>query len=189
MKREIEIYHLEMTSPEELRRARSPAAELEIRQARVPCPELNRFFYTAVGGDWFWIDRLSWTYERWLAWLDRPQVETWIGSVQGTPAGYFELELQPGGDVELAYFGLLPRFAGRGLGGALLTAAVERGWRMGASRVWLHTCTLDGPAALANYQARGFRLFRKERLTMEVPDDTPGPWPGARSPTVPAEGT
>lgn len=180
MKRELDLYHLEMTSPEELHSAPPPGEELEIRQARIPCPELNRFFYTAVGGDWFWIDRLSWTYEQWLAWLDRPELETWIGSVEGTPAGYFELEKQPGDNVELAYFGLLPRFIGRGLGGALLTAAVERAWRMGAARVWLHTCSLDGPASLANYQARGFRIFKTERLTRDFPAATPGPWPGAR---------
>jgi GNAT superfamily N-acetyltransferase len=181
MKREIEVYHLEMTSAEDLRPARSPAVELEIRQALIPCPELNRFFYTAVGGDWFWIDRLSWSYDQWLAWLDRPELETWIGSVEGSPAGYFELEKQPQG-VELAYFGLLPRFIGRGLGGALLTAAVERAWRMGAPRVWLHTCSLDGPASLANYQARGFRIFKTERFAKELPDATPGPWPGSKGP-------
>ena len=46
-------------------------------------------------------------------------------NVAGTPAGYFELEAQERGNVEIAYFGLLPRFIGRGLGGALLTATVE----------------------------------------------------------------
>ena len=181
MRREIEVFYLEMTSPDDLRPSHSLQVEFPIRQARIPCPELNRFLYTAVGGDWFWIDRLSWTYEQWLAWLSRPEVETWIGYLEGTPAGYFELEKQAGGNVELSYFGLLPRFIGRGLGGALLTAAVERAWAMGASRVWVNTCTLDGPAALPSYQARGFRIFRTERLAKEFPDETPGPWPGARS--------
>lgn len=184
MQREVLVHHLEMTSPSDLRPGRPAAEELEVRQARIPCPELSRFLYSAVGGDWFWIDRLSWTYDRWLAWLERPEVETWVGYVQGTPAGYFELEMQTGGNVELAYFGLLPRFIGRGLGGVLLTAAVERAWRMGASRVWLHTCSLDAPAALASYQARGFRVFRTERLVQEFPEQTPGPWPGARTATV-----
>src|SRR4030095_12882653 len=138
------------------------------------------FLYTAVGGDWFWIDRLSWTYEQWLAWVDRPELETWIGSVEGTPAGYFELEKQAESNVELASFGLVRPVIGRGLGGALLTAAVERAWRMGATRVWLHTCSLDGPASLANYQARGFRIVKTERLMKDFPDETPGPWPGAR---------
>ena len=32
-----------------------------------------------------------------VAWVDRPEIETWIGYLSGTPAGYFELEAQPGG--------------------------------------------------------------------------------------------
>jgi GNAT superfamily N-acetyltransferase len=178
-KREITVWSLEMTSREDFRPSRAVEG-FEVRQARIPSPELNRFFYTAVGSDWFWIDRLSWTYAQWLAWLDRPELETWIGSLEGTPAGYFELERQ-GESVELAYFGLLPRFIGKGLGGSLLTSAVCRAWELGASRVWLHTCSLDGPAALPAYQARGFRIFHEERLVNDFPDETPGPWPGAKT--------
>ncbi len=180
MRREITTYYLEMTSPADLRPARTAADGFRVEQARIASPELNRFFYTAVGGDWFWVDRLSWSYDQWLAWVDRPELETWIAYLDGTPAGYFELEKQQDGNIELTYFGLLPRFVGRGLGGALLTAAVERAWRMGASRVWLHTCSLDSPAALPAYQARGFRLYRQEAEAKDFPEKTPGSWPGAR---------
>lgn len=181
MRVEITTWHLELTSPEELRPSRNEVAELEIRQARVPSPELNRFLYTAVGGDWFWTDRLGWTCEEWLLYLDRPELETWVAYVAGTPAGYFELELQPGGCVEVLYFGLLPRFIGQGIGGRLLTRAVERAWETGAWRVWLHTCSLDGPAALSAYQARGFRIFAEEKSWREIPEEAPGPWPSART--------
>lgn len=180
MRRQITTYYLEMNSPAELRPSRAAVAELEIRQARTPSPELNRFLYTAVGGDWYWIDRLGWTYQQWLDYLRRPEIETWVAYVNGTPAGYFELEQQPGGDVEVAYFGLLPQFIGRGLGGLLLTRAVERAWEQGARRVWLHTCTLDHPAALAAYTARGFRVYKEETEAKELPAASPGPWPGAR---------
>jgi GNAT superfamily N-acetyltransferase len=172
--------HLEMTDPGELRPAREPALPLRVERAAIPCPELNRFLYTAVGGDWYWIDRLVWSYEEWLRYLDRPELETWVATVAGTPTGYFELERQAEGSVEIAYFGLLPRFIGRGLGGALLTRAARRAWEMGARRVWVHTCTLDGPAALANYRARGFRIFKEEVAEVDLPDVSPGPWPGAR---------
>jgi ribosomal protein S18 acetylase RimI-like enzyme len=175
----ITTYHLEMTDPAQLCPARQ-RPELEVRRAEIPQPELNRFLYSAVGGDWYWIDRLPWTYQQWLAYLDRPELQTWVGYVAGSPAGYFELEAQPGKDVELVYFGLLPRFVGRGLGGALLTAAVERGWAMGAARVWVHTCNLDHPGALENYRRRGFRLFKEVTHTEELPPCSPGPWPGAR---------
>ncbi len=49
---------------------------------------------------------------------------------QGSPVGYFELDAQPNGHVELAYFGLLPQFIGQGLGSYLLTVVIERAWQM-----------------------------------------------------------
>ena len=179
MLREITTYYLEMTSPADLRPSRTAAEGFHIEQARIPCPELNRFFYASIGGDWFWVDRLGWTYDQWLAWVDRPELETWVAYLDGTPAGYFELERQQDGGVELAYFGLLSRFVGRGLGGALLTATVRRAWEMGAPIVWLHTCSLDSPAALPAYQARGFQLYKQETEVKDLPEETPGPWPGA----------
>ena len=156
----VTTYHLEMTSPEQLRPASRRPAGLEIRRAHVPSPTLNRYLYTAVGGDWQWTDRLRWTLEEWMNWVDRPELETWVAYLRGTPAGYFELEMQSGTSVEIAYFGLLGQFIGLGIGGALLTRAIERSWDMGAGRVWVHTCTLDHPNALDNYLARGFRLFK-----------------------------
>ena len=179
-KMQVTTYHLEMRNPDELRPARLEDDNIAIRRAAVACPELNRFLYTAVGGDWFWYDRLDWTYEKWKAYVDRPELETWVGYYADTPFGYFTLESQAEGNVELRNFGLLPQFIGRRLGGHLLTAAIERGWQMGASRVWVHTCTLDHPRALENYKARGFRLFKTEEAEQLVPDKPPGPWPGAR---------
>jgi GNAT superfamily N-acetyltransferase len=180
MQRLVATTYLEMTSRAELRPARPSALPFQLVQVEIPCPELNRFLYTAVGTRWWWYSRLSWDYARWLAYLDRPDLETWIAHVSGTPAGYFEVERQPDAAVEIVYFGLLPGFIGKGVGGALLTAAINRAWDMGAQRVWLHTCTLDHPQALANYLARGFRIFRVEEMTEELPDTPPQPWPGAR---------
>ena len=79
---------------------------------------------------------------------------------KGTPAGYFELNTQDK-DVELAYFGLLPPFVGKGLGGGLLSTAIENAWGTETNRVWVHTSSLDHPNALKNYQARGFQIYRE----------------------------
>lgn len=185
---EVMTYYLEMLEPNALRPSPRPAAGGELKRVEIPCPELNRFFYTAVGGDWYWIDRLPWTYEQWLAWLSRPEVETWMALVSGTPAGYFELEIQPGPHAEIAYFGLLPQFIGRGLGGWLLTAATQRAWQLGVARVWVHTCSLDHPHALNHYQQRGFRVYKQDVSHLELPAVTPGPWCGAQRPVTPVEG-
>ena len=180
MQVDVTTFHLEMTDRSQFCPVPLDRPGVELKKSEVVCPELNHFFYTAVGGDWFWVDRLDWTYDRWLAWLDRPEVETWVLYVSGTTAGYFELESQPGGNVEIAYFGLLPRFVGQGLGMGMLSGAIERAWAMGASRVWLHTCTRDHPRGLDNYQAQGFRIFKEAQSVEHLPDEAPGPWPGAQ---------
>jgi len=150
-----------MTDPAQLRPSAS-GIDLEARQAELPCPALNRFFYTTIGADWSWTDRLRWTDAQWMLYLDRPELQTWVAYRDGTPVGYCELEAQQGPDVELVFFGLLPQFAGRGWGGRWLTLALERAWRMAPERVWVHTCSLDHPAALANYESRGLRLFKED---------------------------
>ena len=128
------------------------------------CPvSFHRFLYREVGRNYHWRDRLTWTDEQVRKYLADPAVTLHVLYVQGSPAGYFELRMEPDGSVEIAYFGLLPEFIGRGLGKALLSEAVTSAWARGARRVWLHTCTLDDPAALPNYLKRGFKPFKDER--------------------------
>ncbi len=178
----VRVTYLEMRS-QPARSAQAPAHTLLLR-AEEPSPELGRFLYTAVGGSWYWRDRLEWTWDEWLERLSKPEVETWVLSCRGTPAGYYELEAQPKGNAQIIYFGLLPSFVGRRLGGYLLASAVSRAWEMGPKieRVWVHTCSLDHPAALPNYLARGFTIYAEEEITMSLPEAPPGPWPGAGHP-------
>src|SRR5579871_1800326 len=109
MRVEVTTWYLEMLRAEDLRVARRPSDEARVERAEIPSPELSRFLYTAVGGQWYWTDRLEWDYSQWLSYLDRPAVETLVLYVSGTPAGYIELDVQPDDNVEVAYFGLLPR--------------------------------------------------------------------------------
>jgi GNAT superfamily N-acetyltransferase len=171
----LTIYHLQMLRPDELR-AKRTGSEFRVVRAEVPCPEFNRFLYTSVGWQWSWIDKLRWSYEQWQAYVCRPELRTWVGYDSGTPAGYFELEQQAGGDIEIAYFGMLPQFIGKGFGGPLLTSAIENAWAWGARRVWVHTCSLDHPKALANYLARGFRQFKEEHVHKTVPVSPQRDW-------------
>jgi ribosomal protein S18 acetylase RimI-like enzyme len=162
----VTTWYLEQTAREELRPAAPAAGGVSVVRAEVPCGELGRFLYAAVGGDVSWTDRLPWPAERWQAHLERPGSELWVAYDRGTPAGYIELDAQDEGAVEIAYFGLLPAFRGRGIGGHLLSYGTERAWdladrrpgRPRTRRVWVHTCSLDGPYALGNYQRRGFRV-------------------------------
>jgi GNAT superfamily N-acetyltransferase len=157
--------YLRMARPEQLRPARPVPNAGAVRLS--PCTTGRyRELYAAVGGPWRWHDRDAWSDERLAAHLADPSVSVFLFVVQDNPAGYFELQRHDDGDVEIAYFGLFPDQIGKGYGGAMLTAAASEAWRLGATSVWLHTCTLDHPRALDNYRARGFDEYKRE--TYEV---------------------
>jgi ribosomal protein S18 acetylase RimI-like enzyme len=159
---EVTRTYLEMRSPNELRPAPVPAPEPRIERLAQCSPDMFRFLYAEVGRAFRWTDRLSWSDEQVQRYLSDPRTSIWLMSWENSPAGYFELREQEDGSVEIAYFGLLPAFIGRGWGKYLLTQAVLAAWRLSPTRVWLHTCTLDHPAALPNYLKRGFQVVREE---------------------------
>lgn len=156
------IHYLEQRSADALR-ATADAGELDVREARIKQYQLNRFLYRFVGAPWNWTDRLVWTDAQWKAYAENDKLRTWVASVDGSPAGYYELQQQDGGDVEIVLFGLAQKFIGRKLGGAFLSHALRSAWTWeGTQRVWLHTCTHDHPHALKNYLARGMELYHSE---------------------------
>lgn len=139
----------------------SDGPDILILQAHAALPLFYRFLYNAVGQEYHWTDRNAWSDRELETYLARPTTTLLVLYVRGTPAGYVELNAaseEPG--TEVAYFGLIPAFHGRGLGKHLLSVGVQRAFEDGAERVWVHTCSLDGPHALANYRARGFIPYR-----------------------------
>jgi GNAT superfamily N-acetyltransferase len=165
---EVTRTYLEMRSPGDLRPVSLPADPPKLERIG-NCPgSFFRYLYAEVGRAYHWTDRLSWSDQRVRAHLTDPAVSLWLLTSEAAPAGYFELRAHEDRSVEIAYFGLLPEFVGRGWGGYLLTRAAEAAWEMQPERVWLHTCTLDHPAALPNYLKRGFSPVRKEVYTTEL---------------------
>lgn len=161
--RPLVITYLEMKSPGDLKPRRSADPRFRVLEATVKQWEFNRFLYLLVGENWSWTDKRNWTAQQWRDYAEAERLRTFVGYYDGSVAGYYELRQDDSTGVEIAIFGLAPRFIGKGWGGVLLTSALEESWRMNPSRVWLHTCTLDHPAALGNYQARGMKIFRVEQ--------------------------
>lgn len=163
--------YLEMQSREQLCPKRADE-RFQVREQKEPNWVFNRDMYFRVGEQWHWIDKRPWTNGRWQEYALAPELRTFAAYYDDALSGYYELrqESEPDGrnaTVEIAYFGLLPEFIGRGLGGALLTSAIEEAWRLSPKRVWVHTCNRDHPQALANYQARGFVIYKMEESRTE----------------------
>jgi len=164
---EVKRTYLQIASREECALSRIDDPQIRIEQAR-DCPvSFCRYLYREVGRNYHWVDRLGWTDEEIRAHFSQPNVTLWVMYRAGSPAGYFELNRCEDGSTEIAYFGLLQEFLGRGLGKHLLSEAIERAWEAGTSRIWLHTCTLDDPAAMPNYLKRGFKPFKEEIYFIE----------------------
>ncbi|MEP6990501.1 MAG: GNAT family N-acetyltransferase [bacterium] len=166
--RRIEVLrsHLEMPDPSHLRPRPQPAGDFALERTRLHAAEYRRI-YAAVGERWIWRDRLRMAEGELEAYLASADVALWVLREHDQVAGYFELLRHPDARVEIMYFGLVPEFMGRGLGGWLLTRAVEEAFALGAHQVTLHTCSLDAPQALPNYLARGFVVVREERFFEE----------------------
>lgn len=169
--------YLHLPGREQFRPAFIAHPDLLVLQAREPSVPFYRFLYDAVGRDYIWIDRLGWSDAQYAEYLARPTTTVLVLYFRGTPVGYIDLDASAGADTEIVYFGLIPAVHGRGFGKHLLSVGVRRVFDDGAARVWLHTCSLDGPHAIANYVARGFIPYKTTIEDEPVPVDWQPPTP------------
>ena len=100
--------------------------------------------------------------------IQNPLDEIHVLYVDGTPAGFGELDRRQPDEIEIKQFGLVPLYLGRGLGKWFLQELVDRAWNHKPRRVWLHTCTLDHAAALPNYQKIGFEVYKQEQIQQPI---------------------
>ena len=88
-----------------------------------------------------------------------------IAEYEGEPVG--TVGLVPGhgdGVLELIKMSARSDIQGKGIGRALMDAAIEKAREMGASQIWLETNT-SLEAALALYRKSGFRELTGDELT------------------------
>ncbi len=124
-----------------------------------------KFFYKEVGKDFFWRDRLKWSDQDWLDYINNVFFKLYILKYNDKLAGYYELLYDPRAlSMEIPYFGIFKEFYGKGIGGYLLTNAILTSFNQKVNKVWVHTCTLDHPNALKNYLARGMKVFNTEEI-------------------------
>jgi GNAT superfamily N-acetyltransferase len=153
--------YLEMTDRDQLRPRLSEDPALRLRHVTDCPPHVYRDLYRGVGRDFNWYSRYHWTDAQIAANLADPAVRLHVLYHEDAPAGFFELRCHPADDsVEILFLGLLPAYTGRGLGRHLVTCALREAWRLDPARVWLHTCSLDHPAALATYRAAGLAAYK-----------------------------
>jgi GNAT superfamily N-acetyltransferase len=169
----VTTWYLEMRARPHAAARPAPAGTTLVRLER-PSTHFYRYLYETVGGPWLWVERRRMSDEQLGAIIGDPDVAIFVAYRGGAPAGYFELDATMPREVELSYFGLVPDAIGQGLGRWLIDAAVHTAWSLeGIDRVWVHTCSLDHPRALANYEAAGFVKYDERREPIWDPRPLP----------------
>lgn len=144
-----------------------------------------RELYGRIGEPWLWFTRALLTDDALARIISHPAVEAMVFVQDGVDMALIELDFRREGECELVFFGLAPEACGKGLGTLLLREAVQRAFARPIERVWLHTCTLDHPAAVPFYMKGGFKPYRR---AIEIADDPrlSGHLPATAAPSFPS---
>ncbi|WP_279478910.1 GNAT family N-acetyltransferase [Aureimonas sp. SK2] len=125
--------------------------------------------FRRVGQDYLWLTRLFMTREALEATLASPTTEVFGERVNGRLEGLLELDWSEGGGIcEIKYFGVTAARQATGAARRLMNHAIRTAFSKGATRLWLHTNTMDHPRALAFYARSGFKAVAQE---VEINDD------------------
>ena len=169
MKTEVQRNYLEINSLKNLFPSEKPKDFCQIQLVNPPDFQLNKFFYKQIGKNYRWIDRLSWSDRKWIKYVTSPNINTYILKYKNELVGYFEQIIHSReSNCEIAYLGILQEYFGNRYGGFLLTEAIKKSFCNNINRVWVHTCSLDHKNALANYIARGMRIYKSEKIILNI---------------------
>jgi len=150
------VSFLEMTAPP----APAPSPESPLRLERWPAidPDRYRALFAKVGAPWLWFSRLAMSDLELLAKVGEVHA---VRDADGADAGFIELDFRTAGLAQIRFLGLVPALAGQGHGRWLFAQTLRLAWAPGVSRVQVHTCSLDHPAALPAYLRAGFTLYAR----------------------------
>lgn len=154
-------------------------ASLTLEREVRPDRDAYRRLIVSVGAECLWQARLALTGDALTAILHDPAVAVHVLRRDGAAVGLVELDFRRAGACEIAHFGVVRTAQGTGAARWAMARALDAAWAGdGVGRVWLHTCTLDHPAAPAFYRRMGFVAIRQyaevlpdPRLTGLLPRD------------------
>ena len=167
MTEEVKRNYLEINSLHNLNEGKKPPDDYSLSLIDPINFQLNKFFYKNIGKNHKWVDRLSWSEEKWINYVTNQNVKTYVFKYKEDLVGFFELIYHPEkNETEIAYFGILEEFRNKKLGSYLLSEAIKKSFVDKVNRVWVHTCSLDHKNALNNYKSRGMKIFKTEILNI-----------------------
>ena len=167
MTEKVKRNYLEINSLHDLKEGNQPSEDYSLSLIDPKNFQLNKFFYKNIGKNHKWVDRLTWSEEKWINYVSNESVKSYVFKFKDDLVGFFELIVHPEkNETEIAYFGILEEYQNKKLGSYLLSEAIKKSFENKVNRVWVHTCSLDHKNALSNYISRGMKIFKTEILNI-----------------------
>ena len=167
MSKKVERNYLEINFLEDLKKTPNFSGKYSVSLVNPVDFQLNKFFYKNIGENHKWVDRLTWSEEKWINYASSKNVNSYVLKYKDDLVGFFELIFHPeNNETEIAYFGILEEYQNKKLGSFLLSEAIKKSFVKNTKRVWVHTCSLDHKNALNNYISRGMKIFKTEIINI-----------------------
>ena len=164
---EVKRNYLEINSLKDLKEGSKQSEDYSLNLIDPINFQLNKFFYKNIGKNHKWVDRLTWSEEKWINYVSNESVRSYVFKFNDDLVGFFELIFHSEkNETEIAYFGILEEYQNKKLGSYLLSEAIKKSFENKVNRVWVHTCSLDHKNALNNYVSRGMKIFKTEILNI-----------------------
>ena len=95
MTEEVKRNYLEIKSLKDLNEGSKPSEDYSLGLIDPINFQLNKFFYITIGKNHMWIDRLSWSEEKWINYVSSKNVKTYVFKFKNDLVGFFELIIHP----------------------------------------------------------------------------------------------
>lgn len=169
--------------------ARRPVLDLAqpLTMTRITKPDCAsyRAIFLEIGAPWLWDRAAEMSDAEITTHFADTRKHLYYGyNEKGDHVGMVEFSVADGDEIEVTYFGLFPSLTGQGLGKRLMAGALDQAWRLGPSRIWLHTSSFDHHSVIGFYKACGFVPFA---TGFEIADDPriKGTLPRDAAPQIP----
>ena len=163
--KKIERFFLEIRKNKKVNSVNCFNNNIQVKLQNPPIYSLNKFFYKQIGKKYLWRDKLNWSDDQWKTYVCNKNIYTWIMLVEKEISGFCEIYFhKKEKEIEILKFGILEEYFGNKLGGFFLTEILNKMQNYKIKRVRVHTCSLDHPHALKNYQSRGMQIYRRDTI-------------------------
>ena len=124
---DVTVYYLEMIVPSR-RSVRAPRDGLTVSHIQTPSVPYYRSLYDSVGKDYHWLSRRKLSDEQLATVIQDSRNELHVLHVDGSSAGFAELDRRQTDEIELVQFGLIADYIGQGLGKWFLQWTIDKAW-------------------------------------------------------------